>query len=144
MAWTDASEEEVAGIVRTAKVVAVVGMKGEAASWTPAFTVPQVMQQRGIRVIPVNPTIQASLGEKSLGSVAELTSAPDVIQVFRRPEYVGPLADEILALPKDRRPRWVWLQEGITNLPAAEKLEAAGIRTIMDRCYAVDLAKFVR
>ena len=67
-----------------------------------------------------------------------------MIQIFRRPELVGPLADEILRLPDATRPKVVWMQSGIASVPAAEKLEAAGIRVVMNRCFAVDLAKLGR
>jgi predicted CoA-binding protein len=142
MTWSEPTEAEVASIVRTAKVVAVVGMKGDAASHAPAHSVPARMKSHGVRVIPVNPTLQEALGVKALGSLAELTEAPDVIQVFRRPEYLAALADEIVALPPDKRPKVVWMQSGIASVPAAEKLEASGMRVVMDRCYGVDLVKY--
>ncbi len=142
--WTEPSESEVAEIVRGAKVVAVVGMKGDGAPSAPAHSVPARMQARGIRIIPVNPTIDQALGVPALKSLAELAEAPDVIQVFRRPELLGALADEIAALPPSKRPKVVWMQAGIASVPAAEKLEAAGMRVVMDRCFAVDLAKLGR
>jgi predicted CoA-binding protein len=142
--WNEPSEQEVAEIVRSAKVVAVVGMKGESDRFAPAYTVPEAMRDRGIRIIPVNPLVPSALGVPSLASVAQLEGAPDVIQVFRRAEHVTPLADEIVALPAEKRPRVVWMQSGIVNEPAAEKLEAAGMRVVMDRCFAVDMAKYRR
>ena len=144
MAWTEPSDAEVTSIVRSAKLVAVVGMKNESAPLAPAFTVPAHMKERGIRIIPVNPTIQQALGEPALASVAALRERPDVIQVFRRSELVEPVADEIAQLRETIRPRVVWLQSGIVNLAAAEKLEALGIRVVIDRCFAVNLAKLGR
>ena len=144
MGWNEPDEAEVASIVRGAHVVAVVGMKGDDAQDAPAHSVPARMQRAGIRVVPVNPTINESLGVPARKSLAELTEAPDVIQVFRRPEFVPALADEIVALPKALHPKVVWMQSGIASLPAAEKLEAAGMRVVMDRCFAVDLAVYGR
>jgi predicted CoA-binding protein len=140
--WTEPSEHEVAEIVRQARVVAVVGMRGMEAPFAPAHTVPAAMRRRGIRIIPVNPMMRETLSEHALGSVAELKEAPDIIQVFRRSEHLPGLADEIVALPAALRPKVVWIQTGIVNEPAAEKLEAAGIRVVMDRCFAVDMAKY--
>jgi predicted CoA-binding protein len=142
VSWTEPTEAEVAAIVRGAKVVAVVGMKGDDAASQPAHSVPAHMRERGIRIIPVNPTIREALGVPALAGVGDLGEAPDVIQVFRRPEYLAPLADEIVALPVPKRPKVVWMQSGIASVPAAEKLEGAGIRVVMDRCFAVDLAKY--
>ena len=144
MAWVEPSEDEVAAIVRRTMVVAVVGMKGDDAASAPAHSVPARMRDVGIRVLPVNPTIREALGVPALSRLAELAESPDVVQVFRRPEYLAPLADEILALPATRRPKVVWMQSGIASLPVAERLEAAGIRVVMDRCFAVDLAKYGR
>jgi predicted CoA-binding protein len=131
-------------VVRAAQTVAVVGMKGERTPEAPAHTVPAVMQRRGIRVIPVNPTIDSALGAPSLPSVAALREKVDVIQVFRRSSAVAALADEILAMPAELRPKVVWLQSGIVDENAAAKLRAAGMDVIMDRCFAVDMAKYRR
>jgi len=144
MPWTEPTEAEVAAIVREAKVVAVVGIKGDGAVSAPAHSVPAHMKERGIRIVPVNPTLREALGVPALASLAELTLAPDVIQLFRRPEYLAALADEIVALPASTRPKVVWMQEGIASVPAAEKLEAAGMRVVMDRCFGVDMAKYRR
>jgi predicted CoA-binding protein len=140
--WSEPSEHEVAEIVRGARVVAVVGMKGLEEPFAAAHTVPATMRRRGIQIIPVNPKMRETLSEHALSSVAELTAAPDVIQVFRRAEHVTGLADEIVALPPKLRPRTVWLQQGIVNVSAAEKMEAAGMRVVMDRCFAVDMVKY--
>jgi predicted CoA-binding protein len=142
MSWTEPTDAEVATIVRGAKVVAVVGMKGDDAASAPAYSVPARMSQRGIRIIPVNPTLKETLGVPALANLAALTEAPDVIQVFRRPEYLDALATEILALPPSKRPKVVWMQSGIASVPAAERLEAAGMRVVMDRCFGVDLTKY--
>jgi predicted CoA-binding protein len=140
--WVEPSEDEIVEIVRGARVVAVIGMKGADEPWAPAHTVPGAMKRRGIRLIPINPKMREGLGEHALGTVAELQEPPDIIQVFRRSEYVAEHADEILALPAAVRPKVVWLQTGISDERAAAKLEAAGIRVVMDRCFAVDMAKY--
>jgi predicted CoA-binding protein len=144
MAWTEPTEAEVGAIVHSAKVVAVVGMKGEATPTAPAYTVPARMKEVGIRIIPVNPTIREALGVPALATLAQLNETPDVIQVFRRPDALAPLGEEILALPASKRPKVVWMQSGIASVPVAEKLEAAGMRVVMDRCFAVELAKHRR
>jgi predicted CoA-binding protein len=141
-AWTEPSEHEVAEIVRHARVVAVVGMKGMEEPFAPAHTVPAQMRRRGIRIIPVNPKMRETLSEHALGSVGELKEPPDIIQVFRKSEHLPGLAAEIVALPPAVRPKVVWMQTGIVNEAAAEKLEAAGIRVVMDRCFGVDMAKY--
>ena len=136
------SEDRLAEIVRSMRTIAGVGMKNGADPDAPAFGVPRMLQRRGVRVIPVNPTIDAALGEPSRRAIAEVTEPVDVVNVFRRPQVIESLADEILALPAGRRPPVVWLQSGIRNEAAAMKLAGAGIEVVMDRCLGVYAARY--
>lgn len=135
------TEDSIRTLVQTARVVAVVGMKDESAVHEPAHSVPEMMNRRGIRIVPINPRIESALGVPSLKSIAELSEKVDVIQVFRRSDALPGIADEILALPAALRPRAVWMQLGIANDEAAQKLGDAGIDVVMDRCFAVELAR---
>jgi len=90
-----------------------------------------------MRIIPVNPKIESSLGERAYPDLASVPERFDLVDVFRRSEDVEPHADEVLALPPDRRPKVFWMQSGITNEAAATKLSAAGIQVVMDRCLGV-------
>jgi uncharacterized protein len=130
-------EEDLARIVRNARVVAVVGMKDGSDPEAPAFTIPKALKARGLRIIPVNPMIQASLGLTAYKDLASVPEAFDIVDVFRRSENVAELVDEILALPPARRPRVVWLQTGIRNDVAAAKLAEAGIQVVQDHCLKV-------
>jgi predicted CoA-binding protein len=137
-------EEDLAAIVREARVAAVIGMKDERAADQPAYGIPQIVQARGIRVIPVNPRIRASLGEAAYATIGEVPDAFDLVNVFRRASNVPAHADEILALPAARRPHVVWMQTGIVNDQAAAALTAAGIDVVMDRCLGVYAARYRR
>jgi predicted CoA-binding protein len=136
------TEELLAEIVRSAKTVAVVGMKGEGDADAPAHAVPKRVQSRGLRVIPVNPKLTETLGEKAYPDLASASVAGsfDMVNVFRRSEAIGQVADEVLSLPKERRPAVVWLQTGVRNDEAAEKLAREGIRVVQDRCLGVYVA----
>lgn len=136
-----ASDEErfAASVVCTAKVVAVVGMKDDPVA--PAFTVPEAMAGRGIRILPVNPKLGTVLGVRAVAALADLPERPDVVQVFRRSDAIPDVGREVLALPAALRPAVVWLQSGITHDETARSLRAAGIAVIQDRCFAVDMAK---
>jgi predicted CoA-binding protein len=130
-------EEDLARIVRSARTVAVVGMKDGSDPDAPAFMIPKALKARGLRVIPVNPMIQASLGVTAYKDLASVPEAFDLVDVFRRSENVAELVEEILALPPSRRPRVVWLQTGIRNDVAAAKLAEAGIQVVQDHCLKV-------
>lgn len=131
------SEAELAEIVRSARTVAVVGIKDGTDPTAPAHAIPKKLQSMGIRILPVNPKLSTALGERAHPDLASLPERPDVLDVFRRPDVIGALAEEILALPPEKRPPVVWMQTGIQNDAAAERLAAAGIRVVMDRCLGV-------
>jgi uncharacterized protein len=136
------SETELAEIVRSAKTVAVIGIKDGSDPYAPAYAVPKSLQARGFRILPVNPTLETVLGERALPSVAELPERPDIIEIFRRPSAIAEHTGEILALPAHRRPDVVWMQTGIRDDSAAERLSKAGIRVVMDRCLGVYASRY--
>jgi len=130
-------EEDLAEIVRGMRTVAVVGIKGEDRPLEPAYTIPAMLAAQGREVIGINPTIASALGRPTLPGVESLAAAVDVLNVFRRAEAIPALADQLLALPAERRPRTVWLQSGIRHDAAAERLAQAGMRVVQDRCLGV-------
>jgi predicted CoA-binding protein len=132
------------GIVRGMRTVAVVGMKDERRADEAAFAIPALVHARGCEVIPINPTIASALGVPSLPAVSALQRRVDVLDVFRRSDRLPALADEILALPEERRPDVVWLQSGIRHEAAAERLAAAGIKVVQDRCLGVYVSRYRR
>ena len=135
------TETEIEQIVLSAKTVAVYGMRDESHAETAAFLIPQTVQSRGYKIYPVNPKIQSSLGETAYSKLEDLPVVPDILDVFRRPEFIPALADEILALPPGKRPKTVWLQTGITHPEAEAMLEAAGMKVVSDRCLGVYVAR---
>jgi predicted CoA-binding protein len=92
------------------------------------------MQAAGYRIIPVNPQIAEALGEKSypslLGVSLEVREKIDLVDVFRRSEYVDEIVEQAIQLKIPA----IWLQEGVINERAAEKARKAGIFVVMDRC----------
>lgn len=138
------SEEELAAVVRAMRVVAVVGMKGEDRPDEPAFSIPWVVQGKGVRVIPVNPKLTAALGERAYPDLASVPERFDLVDVFRRSDAIPEVADAVLALPADRRPRVVWMQSGIRHEAAADRLVAAGIDVVQDRCLGVYANRYRR
>lgn len=136
------SLDDVAAAVREARVVAVLGMKDGTDPKAPAYRIPQMLQEHGMRVIPVNPKFATIDGVPCYPTLAAVPEPFDTVDVFRHPRFLPGHVDEILALPADRRPRLVWFQLGIRHDEAAGRLVATGVRVVKDRCFGVDAARF--
>jgi len=135
------TDEEALEAARTCRVVAVVGMTDGTKPGRPSFEIPQMLQQRGIQVLPVNPQISQALGVPAVARLADLAVVPDIVDVFRRPEAIPELADELLALPQEKRPGLVWLQTGISHPASEARLEIGGYRVVADKCLGVLVAR---
>jgi uncharacterized protein len=96
-----------------------------------------LLQRRGHRVIPVNPSAQEILGERCYASVRDIPERVDVVDIFRRAELAGTHVDEAIAIGA----RGVWMQLGVIDDAAFARARAAGLLAAMDRCPAIELAK---
>jgi len=119
-------------LLSRAKTIAVVGQSER--PMRPSHGVSAYMQAAGYRIIPVNPGITEALGEKSYPSLleipADVVKKIDLVDVFRRPEYVDEIVEQVIQLKLPA----IWLQEGVINERAAEKARQAGIFVVMDLC----------
>lgn len=115
-------------ILETARVIAVVGLSSRA--WRSSNRVSGYMQAAGYRIIPVNPREREVLGEKAYATLEEVPEQIDVVNVFRRSEFVPPVVEAAIRVGA----KAVWMQEGVIHEPAAEQARAAGLRVVMDRC----------
>jgi predicted CoA-binding protein len=129
-------------VLREARTIAVVGAKAD--RFAPAHFVPAYLAEHGYRILPVNPTIagQRVFGVPAVARLADLAEPADLVEVFRRPQYLPGHAEEILAMRQ--RPGVVWFQLGIRHDGAAERLAAAGIRVVQDRCMMPEHRRLVR
>lgn len=115
-------------LLKNARTIAVVGL-----SDSPMRTsngVSKYMQSQGYKIIPVNPEIDQSLGEKAYASLSDVPETIDLVNVFRRPEHVPEVVEEAIRL----KLRAIWLQEGVVHESSAKKARKAGIFVVMDRC----------
>jgi hypothetical protein len=118
----------IAHLLEQSRTIAVVGLSNS--PMRPSHGVSAYMQSHGYRIIPVNPTISGSLGEKSYASLLEVLEKIDIVNIFRRPEFVDEIVDQAIQLKAPA----IWMQESVVNERAAEKARRAGIFVIMDRC----------
>jgi predicted CoA-binding protein len=122
------AQDEIGELLTKAKTIAVVGLSSD--PMRPSFGVSQYMQRKRYRIIPVNPNESSVLGEKAYGNLAEVPEKVDIVDVFRRSEFVPALVDEVIRLKIPA----LWLQEGVVHQAAAKKAQDAGIVVVMDRC----------
>src|SRR2546423_6362788 len=123
-----ASNDEIGRLLNKIRSIAVVGLSDD--PMRPSHGVSAYMQQQGYRIIPVNPTIREALGEKSYPDLSSVPEQIDLVDVFRRPEFVPGVVDEAIKLKLPA----IWLQEGVIHQAAAQKARDAGIFVVMDRC----------
>lgn len=120
--------DEIGELLKRTKTIAVVGLSDS--PLRPSYGVSAYMQSQGYKIIPVNPSIKGSLGEKAVASLADVEEKIDMVDVFRRSEYVPDLVDEAIRLKVPA----IWLQEDVIHEEAAEKARKAGIFVVMDKC----------
>ena len=120
--------DEIGELLKRTKTIAVVGLSDS--PLRPSYGVSAYMQSHGYKIIPVNPSIKGALGEKAVASLAEIEGKIDMLDVFRRSEYVPELVDEAIRLKVPA----IWLQEDVIHEEAAEKARRAGIVVVMDKC----------
>lgn len=126
MAVSDVSIIE--GLLRSARTIAVVGLSNK--RWRPSYGVSEYMQRAGYRIIPVNPALSEVLGEKCYPDVEAVPDRIDIVNVFRRSEFVPGIVEAAIRAGAGA----VWMQEGVVHEAAAARAREAGLTVIMDKC----------
>jgi uncharacterized protein len=120
--------DPITDLLRRSRTIAVVGLSDS--PLRPSHGVSAYMQTHGYRIIPVNPQIDSALGEKAYASLLDVPGKIDIVNIFRRPEFVDEVVDQAIQLKVPA----VWMQEDVINQRAADKARNAGIFVVMDRC----------
>lgn len=120
--------DPIADLLKRSKIIAVVGLSNS--PMRPSYGVSAYMQTNGYRIIPVNPNIKESLGEVAYDSLLNVPAKIDIVNIFRRPEFVEVVVDQAIRLKVPA----IWMQEEVINEKAARKARQEGILVIMDRC----------
>ncbi|MCI0353703.1 MAG: CoA-binding protein [Acidobacteria bacterium] len=120
--------DQITDLLKQARTIAVVGLSSS--PLRPSYGVAAYMQTQGYRIVPVNPNIRGALGEKAYALLAEVPEKIDIVNIFRRPEYVPPVVEQAIALKVPA----IWMQEGVVHEEAAAMAHKAGIFVVMDHC----------
>jgi len=115
-------------LLQGARNIAVVGLSNS--PLRASHGVAAYLQTHGYRIIPVNPNIESALGEKAYGSLLEVPEKIDLVDVFRRPEFVPGVVEQAIQLGIPA----IWMQEGVIHEQAAERARQAGMFVVMDNC----------
>jgi uncharacterized protein len=115
-------------LLKTSRTIAVVGLSSK--RMRPSYGVAEYMQRAGYRIIPINPQESEVLGEKAFARIEDVPEPIDIVDVFRRSEFVPDIVDSAIRAGA----KAVWMQEGVVHEAAAEKARQAGLAVVMDRC----------
>jgi len=127
----------IAGILSAARTIAVVGLSGK--RFRPSYGVAEYLKRAGYRIIPVNPNEKEVLGEKCYPDLDSVPEPVDIVDIFRRSDYVPAIVDAAIR----RGAKLVWMQESVVHEAAAQRAEAAGIAVVMDRCILKEHRRLV-
>jgi uncharacterized protein len=120
--------EQISDLLKSAKTIAVVGVSAN--PMRPSYGVAAYMQSQGYRIIPVNPEIDLVLGEKAYASLLDVPDQIDIVDIFRRSEFVPPIVDQAI----QKGVSAIWMQETVVHEESAKAAREKGIVVIMDRC----------
>lgn len=132
MAIENPSRDEIKKILQTKKRIAVVGLSDK--PHRTSYNVSKAMQNAGYEIIPVNPNIEEALGEKAVASLGDIEGHVDIVDVFRRSEFLPDLAKQTVEIGADV----FWAQLGVANEEAYDYLREHGVTVVMDRCIKVE------
>ena len=123
---------QISKILHTAHTIAVVGLSGK--RFRPSYGVAEYMKRAGYRIIPVNPLETEVLGEKCYPDLDSIPEPVDIVDIFRRSEFVPDIVDAAIRIGA----KAVWMQEGVVHEAAALHAAQAGLAVVMDRCILKD------
>ena len=130
--------DDIEGLRRILKENRTIAVVGLSAQWfRPSFFAAKYLQEHGYRVIPVNPAYREVLGETCYPSLLEVPDQIDVVDVFRKPQDVPPIADDAVRIGA----KVLWLQIGVIHEAAARQAREAGLEVVMDRCMKIEHAR---
>jgi predicted CoA-binding protein len=124
--------KQISDLLHSSHIIAVVGLSSK--RFRPSYGVAEYMQHAGYRIIPVNPLETEVLGEQAYRNLDSIPGAIDIVDIFRRSEFVPEIVDAAIR----KGAKAIWMQEGVCHEAAARRAEEAGLIVIMDRCILKD------
>lgn len=129
------TDQQLRALLERTRTIAVVGMSDKPDR--PSHYVAQFMRERGYTIIPVNPRYREIDGMKCYASLRDIPGPVDMVNVFRRPDDIPPIAEDAVAIGASS----LWIQLGLVSETAEAIAEAAGLEVVMDQCIKVEYAR---
>lgn len=132
------SPDPIAELLKSSHTIAVVGLSSN--KFRPSYGVAEYLQHAGYRIIPVNPNESEVLGERAVVRLEDIREKVDIVDIFRRSEFVAPVVESAIAIGA----KAVWMQECVVDEAAAERARSAGLLVVMDHCILKEHARRFR
>ena len=129
---SNSTPEEIKDILNESRVIAVVGLSTN--SERDSYKVAQYLMDKGYEIIPVNPAYPEILGQKSYERISDIPVDVDIVDIFRKPEFISGIVDEAI----EKKAKSVWMQLGLADNKAAEKARGAGLRVVQNKCIKIE------
>ncbi|WP_268928591.1 CoA-binding protein [Microaerobacter geothermalis] len=136
--YQNPTEEERRQLLKSARTIAVVGLSDNPEK--SSYMIAEALQHAGYRIIPVNPNVTQVLGEKAYPRLTDIPESVDIVDVFRRSEFVEPIAKDAVQIGA----KALWMQQGVYHEKAAQYAIEHGLLVVMNRCIKVDHALLLR
>jgi len=130
-----AEDASITELLASAKTIAVAGLSAK--PYRASYGVTETLQSAGYRIFPVNPNETEVLGEKCYARLEDIPEKIDIVDIFRRSEFVPEIVDAAIRIGA----RAIWMQEGVEDEPSAARARRAGLFVVMDLCIAKELHK---
>ena len=131
-------DSDIKDLIDASKTIVVVGLSPDPNKQS--YEVASYLQAKGFKIVPVHPEAQEILGEKVYRSLSEIPFPIDIVDVFRRPEFIPAVVEETIKI----KPKAVWMQLGISHDQAAQNAASHGIKVVQDRCLLIEHKRLCR
>lgn len=132
----NSNSEEIRDIFNETKIIAIVGLSPDEEKASNKVAV--YLQNAGFRIIPIYPKGEFILGEKVYRSLAEVPFDIDMVDIFRKPDAIAKVVDEVIKIKDEKKIKSVWFQLGLTNNEAAQKAKNSGLKVVQNKCTKIE------
>ncbi|PRM90006.1 CoA-binding protein [Aliarcobacter cryaerophilus] len=132
----NSNKDEIKAIFEETKTIAIVGLSPDKEK--ASYRVAQYLKNAGFKIVPIYPKEDEILGEKVYRSLAEIPFDIDIVDIFRKPDAIAKVVDEVLVLKNEKNIKTVWFQLGLSNNEAAQKALENGLKVVQNKCTKIE------